>query len=119
MTVANHDHSHSEVLITGQNSNTVSPEYEAEVQTFFMGMTTAHYSLFTHLCIQGVSQEILIVEKTLGNFHFIFRFEMHIQNFITLLSRSDPVAQVPQCHDQQLLQILSIQVVHYKQQNFR
>jgi hypothetical protein len=42
---------------------------------------------------------------------------MHIQNFITLLSRSDPVAQVPQCHVQQLLQILPIQASHYKQQD--
>jgi hypothetical protein len=67
------------------------------VQTFCVGLTT-HYSLLTHLSIQGVAQEILIVQKTLGNFHFILRLEMHIQNFVTFLSRSDPVAQAPQCH---------------------
>lgn len=116
-TTENHDQSHSGVLISGQNSNPVSPEYEAGLQTFCVGTTTAHYSLFTYLSIQGVAQKILIVEKTLGNLHFIFRFEMHIQNFITLLSRSDPVAQVPQCHVQQLLQILPIQASHYKQQD--
>jgi hypothetical protein len=102
------------VKITVQESNPVSPKYGAEVQTFGTG-TTAHYGLFTHLCIQSVAQETLIVEKTLSNFHFIFRFEMHVQNFITLLSWSDPVAQVPQCHVQQLLQILPTEVGHHKQ----
>jgi len=67
--------------------------------------------LHTHLCIQCVTQEILIVQETLGNSHFILRLEMHIQNFITPLSRSDPVAQVPECHVQQLLQVLPTQVV--------
>jgi len=67
-------------------------DYELANQTFSLQILTINNTVSTYLCVQCVAQEILIVEKTLGNFHFILRLEMHVQNFITLLARSDPVA---------------------------
>jgi len=61
-------------------------------QIFSLQILTVNNTVSTYLCMQCVAQEILIVEKALGNFHFILRLEMHVQNFIALLARSDPVA---------------------------
>jgi len=75
------------VTVTGQWY-----DYELADQIFSLQILTINNTISTYLCMQCVAQEILIVEKALGNFHFIFRLEMHVQNFITLLARSDPVA---------------------------
>jgi hypothetical protein len=67
-------------------------DYELAEQIFGLQSLTVNNTVSTYLCMQCVAQEILIVEKTLGNFHFILRLEMHVQNFIALLAGSDPVA---------------------------